>query len=311
MSVFLKSGNGQFWYGQQGFLYKKNTGVGARKTTLFNAGGNTICNRPQNVNNKYKPGGSGVGASSIANRRARNRLATTCESNCSPFYNYLGRYNQNDGNNAYLNILSELREEQTGGDEPSNIIPSPLIFNNLFTSAIYPVYPGTSPSFTNGSFVKFASLNTSLSNWTLNVSTGSSTPYVNLVQAYSAPWFYATTQNQTPNNGNVIAFQGNSYIYQTLTGTIVNGYPYFLSFYSTLRANGKSTNNSSQLYLTILINGIPVINNFNPATQNWQFFSLPFIWNYGNVNNPVITIQQTNTTANDYTIFFAEPFLTL
>ena len=76
--------NGQFWYGSQtnfpGFLYKKNVGVG--------------CNSATDLYNKYKPGTGGVGASSISNRRAKNRLATVCNGNnkCFPCYSTLGQY---------------------------------------------------------------------------------------------------------------------------------------------------------------------------------------------------------------------------
>jgi hypothetical protein len=70
---------GQFWYGKSigfpGFLYKKNTGVGARRSTTMAPGGNVNCNTYQNVNNYYTPG-SGVGGSSIAVRRAKRRYAT-------------------------------------------------------------------------------------------------------------------------------------------------------------------------------------------------------------------------------------------
>ena len=49
--------NGQFWYGSQtnfpGFLYKKNVGVGARRSTMFAAGGNIICNQETYLYNKY------------------------------------------------------------------------------------------------------------------------------------------------------------------------------------------------------------------------------------------------------------------
>ena len=89
--------NGQFWYGSSvnfpGFLYKKNVGVGARRSTKFAPGGNTTCNENTYIYNKYKPGTGGVGASSIATRRAKNRLATVCEGNkCFPCYNTLGQY---------------------------------------------------------------------------------------------------------------------------------------------------------------------------------------------------------------------------
>jgi len=85
--------NGQFWYGPYGFLYKKNVGVGGRRSTKMNPGGNITCNSSTYLYNKYKPGGGGVGASSISNRRAKNRLATVCGPNqCFPCYNTLGQY---------------------------------------------------------------------------------------------------------------------------------------------------------------------------------------------------------------------------
>lgn len=102
--------NGQFWYGSSigfpGFLYKKNVGVGGRRSTKFAAGGNSTCNTYQYPYNKYKPGVNGIGASSIANRRAKNRLASVCGGNnsqCSAFYQYLGRYDNYTGNpNGYF-----------------------------------------------------------------------------------------------------------------------------------------------------------------------------------------------------------------
>ena len=72
--------NGNFWYGNStnfpGFLYKKNVGVGGRRSTKMNPGGGVTCNSSTYLYNKWKPGQGGVGASSIANRRAKNRLAT-------------------------------------------------------------------------------------------------------------------------------------------------------------------------------------------------------------------------------------------
>lgn len=84
--------NGQFWIGQQGFLYKKNVGVGARRSTLMGPG--LSSSQPTYIYNKYSPGGGGVGASSVANRRAKNRLATNCGPNkkCFPCYTTLGQY---------------------------------------------------------------------------------------------------------------------------------------------------------------------------------------------------------------------------
>ena len=89
---------GQFWYGKQigfpGYLYKKSGNCGARRSTMFGSGGNKITNTPQNINNKYQAGNSGIGASSIATRRAKNRLATTCNGNkCFSGFNNLAPSN--------------------------------------------------------------------------------------------------------------------------------------------------------------------------------------------------------------------------
>jgi hypothetical protein len=88
--------NGQFWFGGNtfpGFLFKKNSGAGGRRSTKFNPGGNLVCNSPTYLYNKYKPGAGGIGASSTANRRAKNRLATVCSGQkCFPCYTTLGQY---------------------------------------------------------------------------------------------------------------------------------------------------------------------------------------------------------------------------
>ena len=81
--------NGQFWYGDYGFLYKKNVGVGGRKNPLYGL----ICNKPTYIFNKFKPGTGGVGGQSKANRRAQNKRSTICQDhNCGIFFNYLGQY---------------------------------------------------------------------------------------------------------------------------------------------------------------------------------------------------------------------------
>ena len=107
--------NGQFWYGGSsnfpGFLYKKNVGVGGRRSTIMNPGGNIVCNSSTYLYNKYKPGTGGVGASSMSNRRAKNRLATVCaarsvnsEGNCFPCYMSLGQYSNYTHNpNGFVN----------------------------------------------------------------------------------------------------------------------------------------------------------------------------------------------------------------
>jgi hypothetical protein len=58
--------NGSYWVGRGGFNYKRSGGGGNHR--IFSLG--AICNQPQDVNNTYVVG-AGVGASSIATRRAK------------------------------------------------------------------------------------------------------------------------------------------------------------------------------------------------------------------------------------------------
>ena len=86
---------GQFWFGGNtfpGFLFKKNLGVGARRSTQFTPGGTAICNQPNEFWNKYTPG-SGVGASSISARRNKMIYATSCDNGqkCGRFYTQIGQ----------------------------------------------------------------------------------------------------------------------------------------------------------------------------------------------------------------------------
>jgi uncharacterized repeat protein (TIGR02543 family) len=117
--------NGQFWYGSTtnfpGFLYKKNLGVGGRRSTKMAPGGNTTCNSATDLYNKYKPGGGGVGASSIANRRAKNRLASVCGSSnkCFPCYNTLGQYSNYTHNpNGFVPCPGTINIISSSGSSP-------------------------------------------------------------------------------------------------------------------------------------------------------------------------------------------------
>jgi hypothetical protein len=86
---------GQFWFGGNsfpGFLFKKNVGVGARRSTQMTPGGTTICNHPTQLWNKYTPG-AGVGGTSLAIRRRKMINATSCNKNqsCGRFFTQLGQ----------------------------------------------------------------------------------------------------------------------------------------------------------------------------------------------------------------------------
>ena len=101
----ISGGGGSFWFGVDGFLYKRKGGGGARRSTKMAPGGNTTCNGPTYIYNKYNPGNTGVGAQSTAVRRAKNIKAAVCGPKipCGQFYNYLGLYDNYTGNpNGYF-----------------------------------------------------------------------------------------------------------------------------------------------------------------------------------------------------------------
>jgi len=94
------------------------------RSTLFFTGGGKITNKATSLYNTYKPGGGGIGGSSISNRRAKNRLATGCNGNtCFPCYNRLGLYANNP--NGYVPCLdNEITPTPT---------PTPLIGSLTFS----------------------------------------------------------------------------------------------------------------------------------------------------------------------------------
>jgi hypothetical protein len=114
---------GQFWYGRSlgfpGFLYKKNTGVGGRRSTKMNPGGNTTCNSYTYLYNKYKPGAGGVGASSMSNRRAKNRLATVCNGSGATRRDYTATGGYTISSSSQFNVIVTFTSDGT------------ITFNNL------------------------------------------------------------------------------------------------------------------------------------------------------------------------------------
>jgi len=90
---------GNFYYGKQGFLFKKSGAIGSR----YNPSLGAICNQPQDVNNRYVPG-SGIGASSTSQRRAKlNHSYRTASQGCGQCVTRLGLYAQGGSNNYALN----------------------------------------------------------------------------------------------------------------------------------------------------------------------------------------------------------------
>ena len=167
MSAFGTGSNsyGQFWFGGNtfpGFLFKRNLGVGARRSTKFNPGGNITCNSPTYLYNKYKPGAGGIGASSMSNRRAKNRLATVCGPNqCFPCYNTLGQYSNYTHNpNGFIPcpaITSTSSSTSSGSVTPSGTYTVTYL-GNTNTGGSAPT--DTNSPYTGGSSVTILGVNT-------------------------------------------------------------------------------------------------------------------------------------------------------
>ena len=90
---------GNFYYGKNGFFFKKSGTTGAR----YNPSIGAICNQPQDINNRYVPG-SGVGASGTAQRRAKMIQAyKTAPQMCGQSPTRLGLYSSGGSNMYALN----------------------------------------------------------------------------------------------------------------------------------------------------------------------------------------------------------------
>jgi hypothetical protein len=91
---------GSYYVGPLGFLFKRPRGASGHR--IFSLG--VICNKPQDINNSYVPG-SGVGASSTSNRRAKLLHSTKCTMDypCNKSFSRLGLYAQGGSNDYALN----------------------------------------------------------------------------------------------------------------------------------------------------------------------------------------------------------------
>jgi len=115
--------SGGIYYGRTGFLYKKNTGVGGRRSSRFIPGGGartcigSVCPPKSTFFNKYKAGDTYIGAQPTAIRRAKNIRATVCgegSHKCSESFNRLGvnKYN-NIGMSQQYNQIYPIYFDQT------------------------------------------------------------------------------------------------------------------------------------------------------------------------------------------------------
>ena len=97
--------SGNFYYGKSGFRYKRSSGAGGRRNFAIDL----LNNQPHTIYNNYISG-AGVGANSIATRRAKMIYATKCDTGkCGRFYQRLSihpykRYN------TYLDTIEEITD---------------------------------------------------------------------------------------------------------------------------------------------------------------------------------------------------------
>ena len=284
MSVFTTSGYGQFYYGPNGFIYKKSYGAGARRTTLFSAGGNAICNKPQNVNNKYKPGGSGVGASSISNRRARNRLATVYSGNsCFPCYNTRGQYSSYTHN-------------------PNGFFPCYYNSNDLLSLPFQPILYIQNIASSSDGGVKYTLNSVTqiiLFNQSLTIFAG---------QTFIIPYGYTLIIYGTLNNNGTLINNGkinnnssntfNNFGYTENNGQFAN------NSNGTVFNEGSFVNKGSLENKNTLINNGSITNNSNSTFNNSGN-----VQNNGNVTNEFNTIYIESGTFLGYEIIFLDPII--
>jgi len=92
---------------------------GFRYSNFIKFSGARLNETNKSINNTYKPGSSGVGATSLSNRRAKNRLATVVgpqDSRQFRIFNTLGLYNKQRN----VNIIRKLLD-------PNILFPTPSV----------------------------------------------------------------------------------------------------------------------------------------------------------------------------------------
>jgi hypothetical protein len=303
------SSNGQFWYGSAtnfpGFLYKKNVGVGGRRSTKMAPGGNITCNSATDLYNKYKPGGGGVGASSTANRRAKNRLATVCGSSnkCFPCYNTLGQYSNYTHNpNGFVPCPGTINIISSSGSVTPTPTPTPpsttytLRYRNTASGGTEPAPTtsysgGTSVAILGNTFTNTANPTYLFGGWNTS-SDGTGTYYPagsNLTMPYANTSLWAQWYNPAGTNYQVI-YNGNG----SSSGT-----PPATTNYKNLQGVGPIPGNTGSL-----VNGSLTFYGWNtaangsgtayPATSNG--FTMP-------AANVTLYAQWVNTSTN-YTLTY-------
>jgi photosystem II stability/assembly factor-like uncharacterized protein len=291
--------NGQFWYGNTtnfpGFLYKKNLGVGGRRSTKFNPGGNITCNNSTYLYNKYKPGSGGVGASSTSNRRAKNRIATVCENNnCFPCYNSLGQYSNYTHNpNGYFDCI------------PIPPLPIPIYNDGEYQTIVSTngyIYSSTNYGNTwnivyYNSDIQFYFNLFSKNNNSLYQSASTTTPGLNFFESKDINSWSPTSQpNLTTVNTNLSITGSYDLKYQTVSSYDTSSN--LTTFYST--DYGKTWSQSiTQLYYNIWLSadytGSSQLScGFNINNEGYVYYS----YDYGKTWNAILNIPKLPYSGN-------------
>jgi uncharacterized repeat protein (TIGR02543 family) len=305
--------NGQFWYGNTtnfpGFLYKKNVGVGGRRSTKMAPGGNITCNSATDLYNKYKPGTGGVGASSTANRRAKNRLATICGSSnkCFPCYNTLGQYSNYTHNpNGFVPCPGTINIISSSGSVTPTPTPTPsggyiLTYNAGGTGTVTGSPPAQPTSYSGGTGVpilgqgSFALANRTFSGWNTSISGGDGIyypPTSTLIMPYADTILYAQWYNQSSTLFFTVTYDGNNN--PGGGGTAPPGGAYVSGQGVPISANTGSLTNSSLTFngWNTAANGLGTA---YPVTSNG--FTMPFA-------NVTLYAQWVNTSTTYILTYF-------
>ena len=304
--------NGQFWYGSQtnfpGFLYKKNVGVGGRRSTKMGPGGNITCNSATDLYNKYKPGTGGVGASSTANRRAKNRLATICNgaNNCFPCYNTLGQYSNYTHNpNGFVPCPGTINIISSSGSVTPTPTPTPtpsggyILTYNAGAGTVTGSPPAPATSYSGGNSIailgqgSFARANRTFSGWNTSISGGDGIyypPTSTLTMPYVDTILYAQWYNQSSTSFFTVTYDGNN---PGGGGTAPPGGAYVSGQGVPISANTGSLTNGSLTFngWNTAANGLGTA---YPVTSNG--FTMPFA-------NVTLYAQWVNTSTT-YTLTY-------